>query len=67
MFRVIEDPYAGVDLTDNLLRVGVDILSISVGEVSLCLSRPKVSFAGLRGREVCLLNIFELVVEVGNV
>ena len=48
VLRVVEDAYARVDLADDLLRVGVDVFAVSVGEVSLRLSRPEVCPAGLR-------------------
>lgn len=67
MLRVVEDPDARVDLADDLLRVGVDVLAVPVGEIALGLARSEVRLAGLRGGEVRLSDILELVVEVGNV
>ena len=67
MLRVVKDPDARVDLADDLLGVGVDILAVPVGEVALVLARSEVRLAGLRGGEVGLSDVFELVVEVGDV
>lgn len=67
VLRVVEDPDARVDFADDLLGVGVNILAVAVGEVALSLACSEVRLAGLRGGEVGLSDVFELVVEVGDV